>query len=54
MSPDVTAQIIAKAWTDDAFAQALKGPDAYAAIRDALGVSLPEEAPLPEIPETMG
>ena len=50
MSPDVTAQIIAKAWSDEEFAQALKGQDALQAIRDALGVSLPEGTPLPEIP----
>ncbi len=50
MSPDVSAQIIAKAGSDDNFAQALRGPDAYAAIQDALGVSLPAGSPLPEIP----
>ena len=50
MTPDVTAQIIAKAWSDDAFAQALRSPDAYAAIQDALGVSLSAADPLPEIP----
>ena len=50
MAPDISAQIIAKAWSDDAFAQALRGPDAYAAIQDALGVSLPTEFSPPQIP----
>ncbi len=50
MSPDVAAQIIAKAWSDENFAQALRGPDPYAAIQDALGVSLLAGTPLPDIP----
>lgn len=52
MSSDVTAQIIAKAWSDCNFAQALKGPDAYAAIQEALGVSLPARPPLAEAPDS--
>ncbi len=54
MARDISAQIIAKAWSDDHFAQALRGPNAYAAIRDALGVSLPTAIPLPEIPPAPG
>lgn len=50
MSKDVTAQIIAKAWSDENFAQALRGPDAYAAIQDSFGVALPSGTPVPEIP----
>ncbi len=50
MSPDVTARIIAKAWSDERFAQALQGPDACAAIQDALGVSLPAGTRLPKSP----
>ncbi len=50
MSPDLSAQIIAKAWSDESFAQALQGPNPYAAIRETLGVEVPEGMPLPDIP----
>ena len=50
MSPDISAQIIAKAWSDARFAAALRGPDPYAAIHDALGVVVPVGTPLPAIP----
>ena len=50
MSPDLSAQIIAKAWSDESFAQALRGLDPYTAIKDTLGVTLPAGTPLPEIP----
>jgi hypothetical protein len=50
MSPDVSAQIIAKAWSDEHFAQSLQGPDPYVAIYDTLGVSVPAGTPLPQIP----
>lgn len=50
MSPDVSAQIIAKAWLDASFAQALQGSNPYAAIHEALGVSVPPGTPLPPIP----
>ncbi|MDH3602603.1 MAG: hypothetical protein OEU26_23565 [Candidatus Tectomicrobia bacterium] len=33
------------------YAQALKGPAAFEAIQDALGVSLPEGTEIPEVPE---
>ena len=41
MSPSVSAQIIAKAWSDESFAQALRGLNPYAAVQDALGPSGP-------------
>lgn len=54
MSPDVRAQIIAKARSDKTFAEALRGPDAYGVIQEMLGVSLPEGSPLPEITPIRG
>src|SRR5262245_7595924 len=50
MSPDLAAQIIATAWMDASFAEALQGPDPYGAIQAALGVTVPPGTPLPEIP----
>ena len=50
MSPDLAAQIIATAWMDASFAEALRGPDPYGAIQETLGVTVPPGTPLPEIP----
>ena len=50
MSPSVSAQIIAKARSDENFAQALRGLNPYAAVQDALGVSLPAVTRLPKSP----
>ena len=50
MSSDMIAQIIAKAWMDASFADALQGQDPYGAIQAALGMTVPPGAPLPGIP----
>jgi hypothetical protein len=50
MSSDMAAQIIAKAWMDASFADALQGPDPYGAIQAALGMTVPPGTPLPSIP----
>jgi hypothetical protein len=50
MSPDLAAQIIATAWMDASFAEALQGPDPYGAIQATLGVTVPPGTPLPAIP----
>jgi len=50
MAPDLAAQIIATAWMDASFAEALRGPDPYGAIQTTLGVTVPPDTPLPEIP----
>jgi len=50
MSPDLAAQIIAHAWMDASFAEALQGPDPYGAIQATLGVTVAPGTPLPVIP----
>jgi hypothetical protein len=50
MAPDLAAQIMAHAWANADFAAALQGEDPYGAIRAVLGVAVPPDTPLPEIP----
>ncbi len=50
MARDISAQIMAKVWFDASFAQVLRGPEASGTIQEALGVSWPAGAALPDIP----
>ena len=45
---------MAHAWANADFAAALQGADPYGAIRAVLGVVVPPDTPLPEIPPRCG